>query len=69
MALKKSVPKLILLLLNWLKCSQEMGSLSVIYLFFNMPVGGLPVRIFPLCPHLTAKTLVVMTHSMDVLCF
>ena len=69
MALKKSVPKLILLLLNWLKCSQEMGSLSVIYLFFNMPVGGLPVRIFPLGPHLTAKTLVVMTHSMDVLCF
>lgn len=69
MALKKSVPTLILLLLNWLKCSQEMGSLSVIYLFFNMPVGGLPVRIYPLCPHLTAKTLIVMAHSMEVLCF
>lgn len=35
MALKKNVPKLILLLLNWFKCSQEMGSPSVIYLFFT----------------------------------
>lgn len=65
MAIKKNVPKLILL--NWFKCSHEMGSPSVIYLFFNLPVGGLPAGILPLCPHLTSKTLAVMAHSMDVL--
>ena len=68
MVLKKNIPKPILLLISWFKCSQEVGSLSAVYLFFNMFMGGLPVRLLPLCPHLTAKNITLVTHSMDVLC-
>lgn len=67
MGLKKNVPTPIVLI-NWFKCSQKVGSLSAVISLFNALVGRFPVRISPLSPHLTPKNLIVVTRRKDVLC-
>ena len=68
MVLKKNVPKLIPLLLNWFKCSQEMGSPSVIDLVFTCLWVGYLLESSPFVHISQVKTLVLVAHSMDVLC-